>query len=174
MKQIEFPNHNINPPSHGGKRRGAGRKSKVGEKRHVTRPQIRTQHPLHLTVRLRDGLPSLRKHRSLKRLQSFMRETQKFGLRINHFSVLKNHIHMIAEADGTTAVQRGMMSFNGRLGRWLRSLGVKPGLYPRGLFQGRYHLQVLKTPRQVKNALKYVLLNASKHFRKCYYIDQFY
>jgi hypothetical protein len=31
---------------------------------------------------------------------------------------------------------------------------------------GRYHLEVLKTPRQVRNALAYVLLNARRHAEK--------
>jgi hypothetical protein len=31
---------------------------------------------------------------------------------------------------------------------------------------GRYHLRVLLTPREVRNALAYVLLNARKHWRQ--------
>jgi hypothetical protein len=31
---------------------------------------------------------------------------------------------------------------------------------------GRYHLRVLRTPREVRNALAYVLLNARRHFWK--------
>ena len=31
---------------------------------------------------------------------------------------------------------------------------------------GRYHLRVLRTPREVRRALAYVLLNARKHWRQ--------
>lgn len=31
---------------------------------------------------------------------------------------------------------------------------------------GRYHVGVLRSPRQVRNALAYVLLNARKHWRE--------
>ena len=31
---------------------------------------------------------------------------------------------------------------------------------------GRYHLRVLRTPREVRHALAYVLLNARKHWRQ--------
>jgi hypothetical protein len=31
---------------------------------------------------------------------------------------------------------------------------------------GRYHLRALRTPREVRNALAYVLLNAHKHWRQ--------
>jgi hypothetical protein len=30
----------------------------------------------------------------------------------------------------------------------------------------RYHLRILRTPREVRNALTYVLLNARKHWRE--------
>jgi hypothetical protein len=30
----------------------------------------------------------------------------------------------------------------------------------------RYHMRVLKTPREVRNALRYVMLNARRHARK--------
>lgn len=31
---------------------------------------------------------------------------------------------------------------------------------------GRYHLRVLRTPREVRNAIAYVLLNVRKHWRQ--------
>ena len=31
---------------------------------------------------------------------------------------------------------------------------------------GRYHVRVLRTPREVRNALAYVLLNARKHWKE--------
>ena len=34
------------------------------------------------------------------------------------------------------------------------------------VLHGRYHLRVLRTPREVRNALAYVLLNARKHWRE--------
>jgi hypothetical protein len=33
---------------------------------------------------------------------------------------------------------------------------------------GRYHVQLLKSPTQVRNALRYVLLNIRKHFKQRY------
>ncbi len=34
------------------------------------------------------------------------------------------------------------------------------------VLDGRYHLRVLKSPKEVRNALAYVLLNVRKHFRQ--------
>ena len=35
-----------------------------------------------------------------------------------------------------------------------------------GVLADRYHMRVLKTPREVRNAIRYVLLNAARHRRR--------
>ena len=45
--------------------------------------------------------------------------------------------------------------------RCARSRGVG------SVLAGRYHLRVLETPREVRNAIACVLLNARKHWREC-------
>jgi hypothetical protein len=67
---------------------------------------------------------------------------------------------MIVEAAGKKALASGMKSIGPRLARTVqRVFGVSGGI-----LAGRYHLHVLKTPREVRNALAYVLLNARKHW----------
>ena len=34
------------------------------------------------------------------------------------------------------------------------------------VLRGRYHVRVLRTPREVRNALAYVLLNTRKHWKQ--------
>ncbi len=41
------------------------------------------------------------------------------------------------------------------------------------VFVGRYHLHILKTPTEVKKAIKYVLMNASKHFKRPEFVDPY-
>ncbi len=55
-----------------------------------------------------------------------------------------------------------MKSVAARLARAVNRVFGRTG---RVLF-GRYHLQILRSPRQVRNALAYVLLNARKHWRQ--------
>lgn len=167
MKQLSFKKH-------GGKRTGAGRKNLAGEGFHERRPQLQARHPLHITIRLRDGLPNLRQRKVFTQIKRFIAAASEFGLRVNEFAVLRNHIHLIAEVDSTRALQSGMKSFNGRLARFLRRLEKIPKRsYPRGLFQGRYHLSVIKSSRQMRNTLKYVLLNAAQHMKRVTHIDRF-
>src|SRR5215468_744013 len=62
--QLELPLR-----SWGGRRRGAGRKpagAKAGVS-HFRRPEVCPRHPVHVTMKLRGGLPNLR-HKALARL----------------------------------------------------------------------------------------------------------
>ena len=158
----------------GGPRPGAGRPSLYNEGAHSRRPDIDCRRPLHVTLRLRDGLVSLRTRDTFRQIKLIVAHVRSFGLRIIHYSVLKNHIHLIVEVDQRSQLQSGMMSFNGRLGRLLRrhpSFDAKK--FRRGLFTSRYHQKSIQTARQMKNTLAYVLLNAAKHFKRVAYIDEF-
>src|SRR5262249_47751473 len=72
------------------------------------------------------------------------------------------HVHLVVEAAGKEALGRGMKSVGVRLARAVNRVFGRTGT---ALF-GRYHLRVLKTPREVRHALAYVLLNARKHWRQ--------
>lgn len=65
-----------------------------------------------------------------------------------------NHIHLIIEADHNDTLTKGM-----------RSLTVT---FAKGLKKGkvqleRYHLHVLRSLKETKNAIQYVLFNQQKH-----------
>jgi hypothetical protein len=75
------------------------------------------------------------------------------------FSVMSNHLHLICEADDRNALARGLQGLFIRIARRLnRHLGRRGRL-----FADRYHDRVLKTPREVRSALAYVLNNARRH-----------
>ena len=80
-----------------------------------------------------------------------------------HYSVQRNHVHFIVEAPGgKPAMGRGMMSLGQRFARCVNRVFGRRG----PVLYGRYNLQLLKSRRQVRNALVYVLLNARKHARE--------
>jgi putative transposase len=149
----------------GGRRKGAGRPNKSGNSGHTQRPLVDARKPLHLTLKLKKGAASLRHKWFLKAFQQALKSAQKFGLRVNHFSILNDHIHMIAEVGDNRALSHGMKSLAGRLGHALSSGGP--------VFKARFHLHVLKTPSEMKNALRYVLLNPARHKRVIAYLDEF-
>jgi hypothetical protein len=77
-------------------------------------------------------------------------------------SIQRDHVHMIVEAHGRGALARGMKSIAARLARAVNRVFTRSG----PVLDGRFHHRVLRTPREVRNALAYVLLNARRHFAK--------
>lgn len=85
----------------------------------------------------------------------------KSDARVVHYAVLSNHVHLIVEARDRVRLSRRVQGLEVRIARALnRRMGR-----PRGkVFADRYHAHILKTPREVRNALGYVLRNAPRHY----------
>jgi REP element-mobilizing transposase RayT len=82
--------------------------------------------------------------------------------RIVHFSLQRDHVHLIVEASDERALTSGMRSLAIRIARSINTL-----LSRRGRFWGdRWHGRALRSPREVRNALVYVLANFRKHARE--------
>jgi putative transposase len=147
----------------GGKRRGAGRKPSLGRAGdpHTARGAHSRHRPAHVTVRVRAGLPSLRSQSLFRCVLAQIHAAKRRFLRIVHFSVQSNHIHLLVEAADQSCVTRGMKGFAVRVARRLNSLLASRGT----IFGDRYHARALKTPREVRNALVYVIFNHKKHGR---------
>ncbi len=153
--------------THGGARRGAGRKPKNGVKAgvpHARRAELASRHPLHITLRPRAGVWNLRSRRAFqvigRALLGLARSRPDF--RVVHFSVQGNHLHLIAEAEGKPALTEGARSLAVRLAMGLNRLMGRRGK----VFDDRYHVHVLSTPSEVKRALSYVLGNFASHARR--------
>jgi putative transposase len=145
----------------GGPRNGAGRPRKPGGRvSHDRRPSLSRHHPVHVTLRVAEDVPSLRRVQAFRRIEdAFVAGKERFGFRVTHCSVQNNHLHLIAEAEDRVSLARGMKGLEVRIAR-----GVNRALRRRGpLFAERYHAHVLKTPREVRHAIDYVLANCFRH-----------
>jgi REP-associated tyrosine transposase len=69
---------------------------------------------------------------------------------------------MVVEAAGKEALACGMKAVASRFARAVNRVFHRTG----SVLFGRYHLRALRTPREVRNALAYVLLNVRKHWRQ--------
>jgi len=161
---------------HGGWRPGAGRPKKPGAVSHGTRPDEPGRFPQHVTLRIADAVPSLAREGIMKVIRAAIRASHRpnvaararaqpsvrhsgGGFRIVEFNVLGNHMHLLAEADGKRALASGVAGFETRVARRINAMLGRRG----ALFPDRYHARALKTPREVRNALAYVLLNRKHH-----------
>nr|WP_232287395.1 hypothetical protein [Anaeromyxobacter dehalogenans] len=82
--------------------------------------------------------------------------------RVVHFALEGNHLHLIAEADGSRALSSGMQGLCIRLAKGLNRMMGRRGK----VFADRYHARVLGTPTEVRTALAYVLLNHRSHLAR--------
>lgn len=153
-KQLQL---NVYKGNKGGRRPGSGRK-RIHSKgvAHRKRERVLQRTPVHVNFKYRT---SIRNKESLKLLKRAIVNARSHGLRILHFSMQSNHIHLILEAVNNEVLTKGM-----------RSLTVT---FAKGLNKGRvqierYHLHVLKTLRETKNAIQYVLFNQHRHEKGIY------
>ncbi len=94
--------------------------------------------------------------------------SDRFGMRITHFSVQRDHAHLILEADDRVAVARGIKGLCVRIARAVNRVMGRKG----SVFADRYHERVLRTPRQTRHAIGYVLCNFRKHGVSSRGVDQ--
>ena len=145
----------------GGRREGAGRKKvHKGAMNHVRREDFSARHPVHVLVRLLRGLPSLQSKKAYDALfDCFQKGCQREGFRIAHWSIQRNHLHLIVEASGTNELARGMQGLLIRIAKRLNKTWERSG----SIFADRYHHSVAKTAREARNLLCYVLNNSRHH-----------
>ncbi len=148
--------------THGGARKGSGRKRKAPRPRvlHRTRPRLDRNHPVHVTIRMRADVPSLRTRGAMRKIVGVLLDARgRFGLRVIELAVLRNHIHFIVEAEAREGLTQGMRGLGTRLAIHLNRHFDRKGK----LFDDRYHARPLRTPLEVKRGLCYVLNNFRKH-----------
>jgi hypothetical protein len=145
----------------GGRRVGAGRKP-AGPTAHVPH-RLRGfhdgRHPIHVTMRAVRGLPSLRSANLFPVLWRGLARASGRRFRVVHFSVQANHVHLLVEADEARALARGMQGLGIRLAKAMNRRLSRRGR----IWADRYHGRPLRTPREVRHGLVYVLLNGRKH-----------
>lgn len=149
------------PKRWGGRREGAGRKpGKRPRLRHRSRRAFATVLPAHVTLRLLPGLVSLRTVAVVHEVaRTFAAGCERSDFRLVHYSLQGNHAHLLVEARDRAALGRGMMALGSRLARAVNRVMGRSGQ----VLADRYHVRMLPTPREVRSALRYVLLNARRH-----------
>lgn len=171
-KQLELPRTR----GWGGKRKGAGRKRAPGVRScvpHRKRPIHKDRHPVHVVLSAKPGLPSFRQQ-SIHRLFAEVLRDQRWRrykdeFRLVHFSIQRDHLHLIVESDSKVAAEKGYASLRAGISglaiAFARRLNMMLGR--RGsVWADRYFRRDLKTPRQASYGLAYVFANYTHHGAK--------
>ena len=157
MKQLPFP-----PLGRGGYRPGSGRK-RGPRATHHGRTSFSVPIPLHAIWRTQPDVRSLRGKKLWRQIrESFRRCHEKPGFRLTHFSVQGTHVHFIVEADEVALLSRGMQGLGVSMAKRINFTLGRRG----AAFDDRYFARQLRTPREVANALDYVIHNHARHLRR--------
>jgi REP element-mobilizing transposase RayT len=111
-------------------------------------------------MRVRREIGRLRGKRSFRAIRAaFIATCRREHFRITDWSVQGNHLHLVAEASSAEALSRGIQGFAISAAKRLNGVLGRRG----AVFADRYHSRILRTPREVRNCLSYVMLNARRH-----------
>jgi putative transposase len=126
---------------------------------HTARPFHEAAHPVLITERFVRQLPSMREPDLGRAIADMIRTSHSRTFRVVHFSIQGDHLHLIVEAGSKRSLSRGMQGLNIRIARRINRMLGRSGK----VFMDRYHARPLESPRQVRNATRYVLSNWLKH-----------
>ena len=155
------------PMGHGGWRPGAGRPRTRTGVSHDAREPVAATHPQHVTLRIVEGVRSLRRRPVVAVIRDAIARGHREDFRVTQFNVESNHLHLVIEARGNAARAKGLQGLQVRIARRANRVLGRSG----SLFADRYHARALKTPREVRHVLRYVLNNARHHQPECVAFD---
>jgi len=162
QSSIKMKPHQLELPTWGGRRKGAGRKPQ-GPLRlvsHRSRPAHLARHPLHAVLRTQPDVPGLRRRAVMEELRQALRAGGLRGnFRLVHYSVQGNHLHLVVEAQDKVALSRGMQGLAVRVARAVNRAAGRKGK----VFADHYFARELRTPAEVRRAVRYVLDNRMLH-----------
>ena len=98
----------------GGKRKGAGRppKNKRSSERHKVRPELKSSHPQHVTLRVEKAVGTLRTRSLYHAIGKALRTVVgRDDFRVIDISLQDGHVHLIIEATDKRALAKGMQAF---------------------------------------------------------------
>jgi REP element-mobilizing transposase RayT len=127
--------------------------------RHTERPLITRLSSLHLTVKILRIKANLKNKVVLSILKRSILNARKMGLRVIHFSLEYDHVHLLIEAENNIILGKGMQAFGVTFSKALNRMRKING----AVYKHRYHFRKIVGARQLKNVLNYIFNNGIKH-----------
>jgi len=164
----------------GKKQIGRPKKPNAGEP-HTRRETFRPSEPVHVTLRVEREIGWLRTRTGYAAIREATITVLKHEtFRIVHVSIQGTHVHLLVEAQDRRALSKGVQAFKisaakqlnaavSKAGSWweraqLRRAGRTLVKRRKGrVFTDRYHATIIRSPKQARHELAYVLNNWRKH-----------
>ncbi len=141
-------------------RKGAGRPA-INDAgiRHTPRPLITRRASLHLTVKVKRNKADIKNKAVLAILKRAILNARLKGLRVIHYTLEYDHVHLLIEADNNKILGKGMQAFGVTLAKAINRLWKLKG----EVYKHRYHFSRIESPRELKNVMNYIFNNGVKH-----------
>jgi putative transposase len=115
---------------------------------HLKRAEFKARHPLHVTLRFQPDAGYLRARSRAAAIEASLAAARdRSGMRILHYSIQGNHLHLIVEAESAAALARAMQGLTIRLAKALNALSGRHG----SVLADRYQARPLATAAEVRN-----------------------
>lgn len=137
--------------------------------RHTERPKFKNARSLHLTIKVRENKADIKSIKLLKALHHAIKRARLMKLKIIHYTLEYNHVHLLVEADTHHALHRGMQAFGISFSKAINKTKRLKGT----VYKHRYHFRQICSSRELKNVLHYIFHNGIKHGRTSSLIDPF-
>lgn len=139
---------------------GAGRKAFNDPSiRHRKRAEIKKPSSLHLTIKIEKRKAGIKNKAILKVLKRAILKGRSSGLRIIHFTLEYDHVHLLVETDCKIKLGRGMMRLGVTLSKGINKCKQEIGQ----VYKHRYHQRFITSGRDLKNVMNYIFHNGLKH-----------
>ena len=134
----------------GGKRKGAGgvKKPDAGVS-HRRRPRF-SDLPVHVILQMLPEISQLWSRRCVAALEeSFEAGDERNGLKLRHYFVDGEQLHLLVDAENTRALTRGIQGLTIRTAKAINRAQERRGK----IFGDRFHSELLRTPADEKRVL---------------------
>jgi REP element-mobilizing transposase RayT len=141
-------------------RKGAGRPAIHDPGiRHTGRPKLKKSASLHLTVKVRKNKADIKNKSILMILKRAIQNARKQGLKVIHYTLEYDHVHLLIEADNNFVLGKGMQAFGVTMAKAINRAKKLSG----SVYKTRYHFRQITGTKELKNVMMYIFKNGLKH-----------
>lgn len=137
--------------------------------RHLSRPKIKKPTSLHLTIKVRENKADIQNKKILRALHHAIKRARFKKLKVIHYTLEYNHIHLLVECDNNSILHQGMQALGISLSKAINRIKKGKG----HVYKHRYHFRQISSSRDLKNVLHYIFQNGIKHHRTKSIIDPY-
>jgi len=129
--------------------------------RHIERPRFSRPRSFHLTIKVKSNKADIQNKKILKALHHAIKRARLKDLKVVHYTLEYNHIHLLVEAGCNRRLHSGMQAFGISLAKAINRIKAAKGT----VYKHRYHYRQISSPRDLKNVLHYIFHHGIKHKR---------